>query len=248
MTPEYTVVALNTAYLKVDLSGLVYGRSPGEEAVIPVFAAALEGQGHRILVDTGISDPAWYAGYVGDETWQEPDETLAVGLERVGWAPQDVDIVINTHLHSDHCGNNRLFTNARIFVSAVEWLYAQNPLASQRTLYAEREFGSVPYLGYTMVTNDHVDVLPGLRIIQTPGHTPGHQSVLANTAQGVLCLVGDAANVRENWEVPAPGAILSDTVAAFESMAKIKRLASRMLMAHDRDVRPYQDCDFAVIP
>jgi glyoxylase-like metal-dependent hydrolase (beta-lactamase superfamily II) len=171
-----------------------------------------------------------------------------VGLSHLGWTPEDVSIVINTHLHADHCGNNRLFPNAKFFVSSREWFFAGNPLPSQRSLYAEREFGSVPYLGYSLVGEDHYDVLPGLRVIQTRGHTPGHQSVLVNTAQGVLCIAGDAANVTENWETGAPGAILADTTAAFESLATIRRLADRLLMAHDRDVHPYQDSDFPVVP
>jgi glyoxylase-like metal-dependent hydrolase (beta-lactamase superfamily II) len=245
---QYRVVALNTAYLRVDLSGLVYGYPPGQDVEIPVYAAAVEGGGHRILVDTGISDPAWFAEHVGDETWQKPDETLLAGLGHLGWAPDDVSVVINTHLHSDHCGNNRLFPKAKVFVSSREWFFACNPLPSQRSLYAEREFGSVPYLGYSLVNEDHYDVLPGCRVIQTHGHTPGHQSVLVNTAQGVLCIVGDAANAAENWEMWAPGAILANTTAALKSLAKIRRLADRLLMAHDRDVRPYQDSDFPIVP
>lgn len=244
MLPRYRVLALNTAYLRLDLSGLVYGHPPGTEVTIPVFAVALEGEGHRVLVDTGISDAAWFESSVGDTTWQAPGETLVDGLRHIGWSADDVDIVVNTHFHSDHCGNNRLFQNARIFVAAAEWQHARQPLPSQDNLYAEREFGGVPYLHHTLVTQDHLDVLPGLRIVLTPGHTPGHICVLANTDQGVLCMTGDATNVRENWTQGAPGAILYDTRAAYESMDKIRQLADRILMTHDRDVRPFQDRDF----
>lgn len=244
MLPRYRVVALNTAYLRIDLAGLVYGHPPGTDVTIPVFAAAIEGEGQRILVDTGIADPAWFERTVGDRTWQEPGETLVDGLRHIGWSPEEVDIVVNTHLHADHCGNDDLFPSARVFVAAAEWRYAQQPLPSQGTLYTDREFGGVPYLRRTLVTQDHLDILPGLRIVLTPGHTPGHMCVLANTAQGVLCMTGDATNVRENWTEGAPGAILYDTRAAYESMDKIRQLADRVLMSHDRDVRPFQDRDF----
>lgn len=240
----FRVVALNTARMRMDLSGLVHSYPPGTEVVIPVFAVAAEGAGHRILIDTGISDPAWFTAAVGDETWQEKGETLPEGLSGLGWEPDEVDVVINTHLHADHCGGNALFANARFFVGASEWPFAHNPLPSQRTVYAEREFDAIPYLRWTLVPTDHFDVLPGLRIIQTPGHTPGHQCVLLNTAQGVLAVVGDAANVQENWTNNLPGAILWNTELAYASMEKIRRLADRVLMAHDRTVQHAQDSSF----
>ena len=59
-------------------------------------------------------------------------------------------------------------------------------------------------MNYRLVQRDHYDVMPGLRIIQTPGHTPGHQSVLVNTDEGLLCVTGDAACMMENLTIPTP--------------------------------------------
>ena len=78
---------------------------------------------HRILVDTGIANPQVdYLKHYGFK--QSPEQVLTARLHDLGYAPDDIDMVINTHLHIDHSGNNRLFRQAQLFVNADEMRFA----------------------------------------------------------------------------------------------------------------------------
>src|SRR5689334_22640119 len=122
----YTVTALRLGTIDVDMSGMVYGLAPGRSLTIPVYAAAIEGNGHRMLVDTGFADPVKWSTY--NPCHQPPEETCEAALAMLGWKPTDVDVVINTHLHYDHSENNPLFQRARLYVSHAEWLHARSPV------------------------------------------------------------------------------------------------------------------------
>ena len=99
-----------------------------------------------------------------------------------GEHPRDVVCVINTHLHFDHCGGNRLFPGVPIHVQRIE---KQDP-------YDPPEW--VDFEGATYVEHDgEAEILPGIRLLPTPGHTNGHQSVLVDTSDGLVVIGGDVA-------------------------------------------------------
>ena len=87
-------------------------------------------------------------------------------------------------------------------------------------------------------------MLPGVRLIRTPGHTPGHQSVLIQTAEGTLCVTGDAACMMENFTIPTPPGTHVARGAALESIRKISQLSDRVFMNHDPELTPYQTSSF----
>ena len=99
--------------------------------------------------------------------------------------PRDIACVINTHLHFDHCGGNRLFPGVPIHVQARELAAARS-----RDDYTIREW--VDFEGATYVEHDgEVELLPGIRLLPTPGHTDGHQVVVVETDAGRTVLGGD---------------------------------------------------------
>ncbi len=170
-------------------------------------------------------------------------------LADLGWATKDIDIVINSHLHYDHAENNLAFPQAQFFVSGVEWNFAADPSSAQAPLYDLEWTGpNLNYMNYTLIGVDHYDVMPGLRIIQTPGHTPGHQSVLVNTVEGTLCVTGDAACMLENLSIPAPPGTHISSRVSLDSIEKICRLSDRILMNHDPELTEFQDSNFPVTP
>lgn len=246
-TPQYRVTAINVGNMRVDASEMSYGRGFGTKVDIPVWCAAIEGNGKRIIVDTGISDPQWVARLMCP-SWQAPEQTIDGALDRLGWSRDSVDIVVNSHLHHDHCANNAAFPQAEFFVSLAEWEFAKAPISTQQILYN----GSwlAPPLGlfdYTLVQEDHFDVLPGLRLVKTPGHTPGHQSLLVNTDEGVLCVSGDAVNSRESVAEGVPCGLLWSTEAGIESVQRIRGLADRILMCHDTQIDNFQEGGFPIM-
>jgi glyoxylase-like metal-dependent hydrolase (beta-lactamase superfamily II) len=177
--------------------------------------------------------------------WQGPDETFDTGLAEIGWRAQDVDIVINTHLHHDHCANNARVPHAKFYVSVAEWEHAAAPVVTQKVLYNKAWLaGELSVFSYTLVAQDYFDVLPGIRVIQTVGHTPGHQSVLVNTDEGVVCVTGDIVNEFESFSDPAPCGINTSVISALASLEKIRANADRVVMSHDVTLTKYQNSGF----
>ena len=114
---------------------MVSERGFGEPVDMPAWTAAIEGDGKRILVDTGIADPAWVEK-VMVPCWIEDDERIDRALGELGWSLNSIDVVINTHLHHDHCANNRLLPNAQFYVTAREWEYARRRSSRRRSTTA----------------------------------------------------------------------------------------------------------------
>jgi N-acyl homoserine lactone hydrolase len=141
----------------------------------PGFSDTIEHPDGLVLVDTGMIDTTPEL----DEEWHPtphplPDEIVS-----------RVAMVVNTHLHFDHCGGNRLFPGIPIHVQRRE-------LADARSEedYTVPEW--VDFLGATYVEHDgEAEILPGVRLIPAPGHTRGHQIVLVETDDGPVVLGGD---------------------------------------------------------
>ena len=133
-----------------------------------------------ILVDTGIAKHIPAADVESLKFVRTP---ITEALAAAGARPRDVEIVLNCHLHADHAGGNVEFPDALVMVQPAELAAARDPdytvpedvnLAAAR--WEERE-------------GDY-EFLPGIRVLATPGHSPGHQSVLIETDAGRLLLAG----------------------------------------------------------
>jgi len=245
---DYRVTALKLGTLGVPKAAMTYMSGFGESINLPVWAAAVEGNGYKMLIDTGIRDHDKWDREL-NPCWREHDESIENALGELGWSLADVDIVINSHLHYDHAENNTAFRNARFVVSRVEWEYAKNPIPSQTKLY---DFAwtdeSISHLNYELISVDDYDVLPGIRLIQTPGHSKGHQSVLVNTAEGLLCVAGDAACLPESFYRPSPPGGATSIEQGFASLERIRTSANLVLMNHDPNISKYQNSGFPTIP
>ena len=162
-----------------------------------------------ILVDTGMIDstPAL------DAEWHPFFDADAI--------PRDVRCVINTHLHFDHCGGNRLFAGTAIYVQRGELALVHEP---DYTVPEWVEFGGANYVEL----DGEAEIASGVRVLPTPGHTPGHQSVLVDTDDGLVVVGGDVAYSWEAFHAPEN-----------ESAARLRALGPRRVwLAHARDPWP----------
>ena len=144
--------------------------------------------------------------------------TLTASLRQIGIAPSDIRYVAISHSHPDHIGNLALFPQAQLLVQRAEYDWP-TPQGTPR-------FPARPEV--IRIEGDH-DVFGdgSVRLIATPGHTPGHQSLLVRLkGTGAVLLTGDAAHFRENWEARRVPAINFDKAASVVSMDKLAALAA----------------------
>src|SRR5438067_3734898 len=143
-----------------------------ERETWPVFVWTIDHPAGVVLVDTAMID-----------TRREVDDMSPTPHpENI---PRDVAVVINTHLHFDHCGGNRLFPGVPIHVQARELADARS-----RDDYTIREW--VDFDGASYVEHEgEVELLTGIRLLPAPGHTDGHQVVVVETDAGTNILAGD---------------------------------------------------------
>ena len=134
-----------------------------------------------ILVDTGVG---W-----GDEDlireWKVVNRHAAAALEEHDLSPADVRVVINSHLHFDHCGQNAVFKHAPFYVQRSEL---------DRARKSGEAIGWFDFAGarFELLDGD-TEIAEGVRVVATPGHTEGRQSVFVDTAEGGAVMIGDAA-------------------------------------------------------
>ena len=145
---------------------------------MPVYVHVIDHPDARVLVDTGMTElhPA-----VADL-----DPRLRP-LSKQDFDLAGIDIVVNTHLHFDHCGGNHLFAGRPIYVQRRELDDARS-----EDDYTIREWVEAPGVRYVPVDGE-LELLPGLRLVPAPGHTPGMQVVVVETGGRPVVVGGDVA-------------------------------------------------------
>ncbi|MEW6579854.1 MAG: N-acyl homoserine lactonase family protein [Chloroflexota bacterium] len=239
---HYTIHPLLTGYQILDKAAYAtYGVGVGQLIEVPVFAFLLQGGGRKILVDTGMSDTKRSVDFHHNGR-QEPGQAIHEQLGTLGIAPDEIETIIFTHLHWDHCYNLDRFPTARLVVSEIEYRFALDPIPFYWTSYEHPNNGlQPPFQGrrFDLVQGEE-EIVEGVRVFPTPGHSPGHQAVSVRTAQGLYVLAGDLFFTRENfaphptknWPLTPIGRFC-DIIALWHSMEDTIRRADCILMTHD---------------
>ena len=134
-----------------------------------------------ILVDTGVGWPTELV-----KEWKVVNRHAADALAEHDLSPADVRIVINSHLHFDHCGQNAVFKHAPFYVQRLELERARR--AKNKT----SEWFDFAGARFELIDGD-AQIADGVRVVATPGHTVGHQSVIVDSDDGGAVMIGDAA-------------------------------------------------------
>ncbi len=185
---------------------------PDELSRVPLSLNCLliRSEGKTILVDTGLGD------YLTDKQRQNfglirDNGGLTQALARVGVEPEEVDIVINTHLHADHCGGNTTyrdqskeliptFSNAEYWIQRLEWADAAFPNERTRNAYLAQKFLPLEETGQLRLLNGDTRVSSEVRTVITRGHTRAHQSVVIESQGKAALYTGDLATLAVHFE------------------------------------------------
>ena len=202
----------------------------------------LQSEGKTILIETGVGDKA-------RESWQASpleEGNLLSDLAAHGFQPEDVDIVINTHLHADHCGWNTrylpirqaglsagqadqdrklvpTFPRARYLIQRGEWEAARHPNERTRATYLAENLTPVEESGHLELIEGETRVTSEVVVIPSPGHTEHHASVVITSGGEVALYVGDIAQHRAQLERLA-------WVSAFDVLPLVSLETKRGLM------------------
>jgi glyoxylase-like metal-dependent hydrolase (beta-lactamase superfamily II) len=188
-----------------------------------------------LLWDTGIPDSvaAMPDGMVvanGAITYRRA-RTLASQLEQIGVKPADVTYVAVSHTHGDHVGNVVLFPTSTVLIQGAEYDWAMAGPAKPAFVSTQK---------IEKLTGDHDVFGDGtVKIISTPGHTPGHQSLLVQLPKtGWLLLTGDAVHFQDNWihkRVPAMNVNRDQTLASLKRIqALLEERKAQLWINHDK--------------
>jgi glyoxylase-like metal-dependent hydrolase (beta-lactamase superfamily II) len=163
-------------------------------------------------------------------------------LKKIGVNPEEINKVIFTHLHWDHCHNLRFFRNAKFYAHGDEVRFAFTPLPPYYRSYESPHLGITPPFSETPfhLTKGEEEIADGIFIFPTPGHSPGHQSVAIETRKGTYVITGDAVMSWENWEGDPVNHLpfimngrYIDLQRSWESFFKIKERAEFILPGHE---------------
>ncbi len=234
----------SSGILKTTKEKLLFNTGIGEPFDIPVPYFLVDVDGTKILIDTGISpgcidDPKGTWGDVVGVYYpvMKKEEAPIEALSKLGIKPEDISYIIQTHLHLDHAGSTRFFPNAKVIVQLNELRYAFFPDPLMDAAYIKNDIKDPnikyePIVGFRSLFNGKIFIIP------TPGHTPGHQSILVRLQKHPpVIITGDSIYLRDNFEKNIPSGFalnFADAAYSVESLGELaKAEGAQIWFGHD---------------
>lgn len=220
--------------------------SPNARNRIPMAlnCVLVRGGSRTVLIDNGAGNKlpveARDKGYPGDYGH------LLANLATLGVRPGEIDIVVNTHLHFDHCGWNTAlvhgaaiptFSNARYYVQRAEWDEAMHTNERTRATYLADNLQPVADAGLLELVEGEFQVTPEVRFLPTPGHTDGHAAIVLTSGGETAIYIGDIVQHAIQLE-RAPWVSAFDTLPIL-SMETKKRLVADAIAANALLISPH---------
>ncbi len=229
--------ALQNGFLGFERTGLFYGERSAERVQITVACYVVETSDAVILFDTGVSPRAVPGLLRTDPLARFGDEDLLVHrLDGLGLEPRHVNLVVLSHLHFDHAGGAFLFRDAELVVQRDEYATAHHPPAFFAGFYYRKNF-DLPDHRWRLLDGDD-ELVPGVTVLRSEGHTPGHQSLLVELPEtGPVVLAGDACYWQRSIDEEIPPGVVFDPLRAMHSIKRLKTIArltgGRVFPSHD---------------
>jgi len=225
---EYTIHPLAVGINETDQGVMTYLHDYGKRILLPIYVFYIKGGSKNILVDTGLKQfivPDGAREKCGFEIFKFEEALATVNLK-----PEDIDVIIHTHLHNDHCENDYKCPGADVYVQKAELEFFKNPHPIDHRYYPDL----LDDVNVIEVDGD-ANIFDGIDVIFTPGHTVGTQSVSINTSKGKAIITGFCCNDKN---FPAQGPAIApgvhiNVMEAYDSAQKIKEMADILIPLHD---------------
>jgi len=256
--PDTKVTLLDGGTLVIDGYHAFWNRGPGGEFRFPCYAVLVEHADGRYLFDTGYDCEHVKRVLPFEKPEQTPAQTIPGQLALLGLAPSDIDYVINSHYHFDHCGGNKHLVEACTVCHARELEACQCPQPFEKLGYSDLSFapdlaGGAAQAGtdqgvdiytpkFDTLTGDQ-EIAKGLWLFETPGHTAGHYSMMVELAgRRPMLFTADACYSQKNMDWMCISSFHLDPVASVQSMERLKALAethdAELFYSHDPESWP----------
>lgn len=231
---KFVIYPLHVGDLKRQKSNLAYMKEPGKEIIFPLICWYCTDGARKVMIDTGGTAP--------DHRWQpytrRPEQTLEHQLKQLGVKAEEITDVIFTHLHWDHAGNNHLFNNAKFYAQEAELQELAHP---SLPIFSGSYDKNTSFPSSVVSLEGECCLMDGIRVITTPGHSPGSQSVIVDTEKGPYVITGDLIALYECYESDPMivNGIHIDLREYYESLEKVKAVGGQILPGHDEKVLQY---------
>lgn len=250
------VYLLDGGSLVIDGFHVFWNRGPAGEVRFPTYAVLVEHADGRYLFDTGYDFAHVQRVLPFEKPIQTPEQTIPGALAKIGLRPSDINYVINSHYHFDHCGGNKHCTTACTICHAKELEAAGKPQPFEHLGYSDLTFS--PDLAkakqsppppdpamdiytpkFETVTGDQ-EIAKGLWLFETPGHTAGHYSMMVELkGRRPMLFTADACYSQKNMDMMCISSFHLDPAESVRSLQKLKDLAKQhdaeLFYSHDME-------------
>lgn len=215
----------------IDHSHIFWNIGCGTPVRFPVYSVLIDHPEGLFLFDTGFDLDHVQRVLPFELPEQQPNETIPEQLKLCGYSPDDVTVLVNSHLHFDHVGGNRFITKAKTVLQRKELEHGHEIEPFERLGYSDMQWDHEK-ANFEPIDGDQ-EIARGLWLFETPGHTIGHMSLLVTPENGKpMLFIFDAAYTRENLEKEINSGFHIDPVAGVRSIRRVKEVARQ----HDADL------------
>jgi 4-pyridoxolactonase len=230
---------LDSGTLVIDQSHITWNVGAGTPVRFPVYSVLIEHPDGPIMFDTGYDVDLVNAVLPFELPEQTPEQTLPAQLEKCGYKPSDLGVLINSHLHFDHVGGNKHLTGATTYLHELELREARSPEPFERFGYADRSFDHAE-AKFELLSGD-VQFAEGVHLFHTPGHTVGHYSLLVERQDAhPLLFMADVSYTVAAFAADQQAGFHNNPVDGVRSIRRCKRLAkewgAEVVYTHDMGI------------
>jgi 4-pyridoxolactonase len=238
MGSDVRVYLLDGGTLVIDGYHLYWNAGPGGEVRFPCYSVLIDHPEGKFLFDTGYDLDHVRKVLPFEKPLQDANQTIPGQLAAVDVSPGGITHVVNSHYHFDHVGGNKYCTSATTIAHKRELEASHDCQPFERLGYSDLSFDAVGPR-YELIEGD-TEIARGITILETPGHTAGHVSLLVELAgRRPMLFTGDAVYTRQSLEREIIAGFHLDPVASIASMRRLRQLAedrdAELFFSHDAE-------------